>query len=293
MKNSIVNTLQYFDIFLFPLKADELRKWLHTSTVTDSSLEEQLAELATSQTIQYDGEYIALGNLEQKRKNRLEKEKNAAQLYAKVNRYARIIAAFPFVKAVFISGSLSKGCLAKDGDIDYFVITERNKLWLSRLLLGIFKKIFLLNSRKYFCLNYFIDEDSMEIRDKNMFTATEIKSLQPVYNLELANEFFALNDQWANNFLPNFERYTLFAQVKVNEKRKARVESILKALIPSSWNKAAMHVFNLHKKIKYVNVNPIEVSLNFRAQAGISKIHPQGMQTRVLNEYNKRTNKHV
>src|SRR5690606_11436099 len=62
-------------------------------------------------------------------------------------------------------------------------------------------KVFLMNSRKYFCVNYFIDTDHLAIPDENIFTATEIRFLKPMVNQELLHEFIASNE-WIRNYFP-------------------------------------------------------------------------------------------
>ena len=81
---------------------------------------------------------------------------------------------FPFVRGVFLSGSISKGFMSESDDIDYFIITAPGRLWLTRTLLILFKKIFLFNSFRNFCLNYFIDSENLYIPEHNRYTATEI-----------------------------------------------------------------------------------------------------------------------
>ena len=53
---------------------------------------------------------------------------------------ASIIAAFPFVRAVGISGSLSKQYADENSDIDYFIITAANRLWIAKNLPAYFQK---------------------------------------------------------------------------------------------------------------------------------------------------------
>src|SRR4029453_17664939 len=88
---------------------------------------------------------------------RREQEERAASRMNKARRMSRFIGSFPFVRGVMLSGSIDKGVLDEDGDIDYFIITSPGRLWVARTLLILYKKIFLLNSRRDFCVNYFVD----------------------------------------------------------------------------------------------------------------------------------------
>ena len=71
----------------------------------------------------------------------------AESMLKKAQAGAKLLSKFPYVKAVTISGSLSKNFADDSTDIDYFIITEKNRLWLSRSFLHLFKKItFLFNN---------------------------------------------------------------------------------------------------------------------------------------------------
>ncbi|MEZ5195381.1 MAG: hypothetical protein R2764_02960 [Bacteroidales bacterium] len=94
----------------------------------------------------------------------------------KAKRFSTFISNFPYVRGISLSGSLSKGYIGDDPDIDYFIITKENRLWLSCTMLIAFKKIFLFNSCKYFCVNYFIDTNNLEIEEK---TFLRLLSCQP------------------------------------------------------------------------------------------------------------------
>jgi hypothetical protein len=112
------------------------------------------------------------------------------------------IMSFPFVESVNISGALSKNFIDDDGDIDFFIITAPNKLWIARTLLIAYKKIVLFNSKKYFCVNYFISTNHLEIDEQNKFTATELVTLIPVYG-EKAYTNFVTKNKWVETIFPN------------------------------------------------------------------------------------------
>ena len=94
---------------------------------------------------------------------RQECNRRADRILPVAQRMARLIGSFPFIRGVFVSGSLSKHSMKADSDIDFFLITEPGRLWLARTLLVVFKKIFLFNSHKYFCVNYFVDTKHLEV----------------------------------------------------------------------------------------------------------------------------------
>jgi hypothetical protein len=114
-----------------------------------------------------------------------------------------IIRRFPFVRAVFVSGDLSKNVATRKSDIDFFILTEPDRLWIARTLLILFKKTFLLNRKKYFCLNSFATTDHLTLDERNIFLATEIATLTPLSNSALFTRYRRAN-AWIREYFPNF-----------------------------------------------------------------------------------------
>nr|WP_255547642.1 nucleotidyltransferase domain-containing protein [Mucilaginibacter sp. dw_454] len=110
---------------------------------------------------------------------------------------------FPYVRGIAISGSLSKNYADENSDIDLFIITAKNRLWIARTLMHAFKKLtFLVGKEDYFCMNYYIDEDQLEIREKNNYTAVEVVTLIPLQGDAVIEQFYAAN-AWTRDYLPN------------------------------------------------------------------------------------------
>ena len=128
----------------------------------------------------------------------------AFRLLEESGKYVKIIAGFPFVSAIAISGSLSKFYASENTDIDYFIITEANRLWIARTLLHLFKKLtFITGHQHYFCMNYFVDTNALEITHPNLYSAIETVTLLPVYNAVIIKRFMKEN-AWTKNYLPNY-----------------------------------------------------------------------------------------
>ncbi len=148
------------------------------------------------------GEFFLLRNDPGLCTRRVAGNRQADVLLHKAKRIGRFLNRFPFVRAVGISGSLSKGYADKNADIDFFIITAPNRLWIARTFMHLFKKLtFLAGKQHYYCMNYYIDETALSLEEQNIFTAIEIKTLLPVSGASVMNLFFRQNT-WANNFLP-------------------------------------------------------------------------------------------
>jgi hypothetical protein len=252
-------------------------------------LEQLITDLIITNIITHKNEfYFLVSNNESIIQKRLANEQRALIAEKKVKRYSKIISSFPFVEAVCISGSYSKGVLDVEGDIDYFIITKQDRLWLCRTLLILFKKTVLFNSKKYFCVNYFIDKNTLEIPDKNSYTATEVVTLIPVNNIKLFSDFLNAN-KWVFSQFPNLKEerksayfdnkkpgFTKFFEKILSRKIGTRLDNYFLNLTIKTWKK------------RFPNFNSVDFELNMRSKKTVSKHHPQGFQLKILNEVDLR-----
>ena len=204
-----------------------------------------------------------------------------------------IIKRFPFVRAVLVTGSLSKNSSDKTSDLDFMLITANNRLWISRSMLMLFKKIFFMNSYKFFCINYYVTENNLEITEKNIFTATEIATIKATYNTGLMEQFIKSND-WVKDFFPNYNLCDPLLHTsgcRVNN-RKSKVQRVIEFFIPgkiaSALDKKLMNMTREHWKKKYPHLQDDERNHMFKSTETVSKTHPGNMQKKILNMYNRK-----
>ena len=285
MQDQIYAHLAYFDIFNHPLKKDELKNYNLSKA---DEFENALAFLLENKLCFKQAEYFSIQeNISPIIAQRIAKEKEAKHYFDKLPFYAKLIQSFPFVSAFGISGSLSKNVMHENGDIDYFIITKPGRLWICRTMLVVFKKIFLLNSKKYFCVNYFVDEKNLKILDENIFTAIEITHLLPVYNPELIQQFKQQN-YWTKTFLANFRHPVKVKELQYKRKLSHIFEWLLKG---KTGDKLDLYLMRFTykkwtKKFKHFDAKKFELTM--RTNRGISKHHPRDFQQSVLKEFTKR-----
>ncbi|HEY1216923.1 MAG TPA: hypothetical protein VGE93_25135, partial [Bryobacteraceae bacterium] len=162
--------MAYFDIFHYPLTLEDVCWFLETDASIEHVRQEVEALIGEGRLFR-SGPFYSLQNDPNLAIRRLRGEAHADELLLIANRGARLLYQFPFVRGVFISGSLSKRCADEKADIDYFIVTEANRLWIARTLLHLFKKLTYLRGHQHrYCMNYFVDEEALEIIEKNIFT---------------------------------------------------------------------------------------------------------------------------
>jgi hypothetical protein len=198
---SVLCTLIYFDLFNYPLTAQEI---FERSTLKNfNQVGEGLEELLSKGIVFYIKDFFCLHRNEALVEKRLAGNSHAVKSLKTAKRITNIIKRFPYVRGVMLSGSISKNYMDEDSDIDYFIITSPNRLWVSRLFFVLLQKIVFFNRYKYLCYNYMVDEDHVAITDQTFYTAIETSTLLPVYNFEVYQHFRESN-LWSQAFFPNY-----------------------------------------------------------------------------------------
>jgi hypothetical protein len=200
---TILKTLAYFDIFDYPLSENEIKNFLG-SPLNDKELRSTLQRMVSDKIVFRAAEFYSLHDNPTKAEKRRMGNLRAEKLLSKAKEIGSFIYDFPYLRAVAISGSLSKGYADERADIDFFIITKANRLWIARTLLHLFKKLTFLTGRQHlYCMNYFIDEDALPIQEENIYTATEIVTLFPVSGFSTSKKFFEAN-KWVGEWLPEY-----------------------------------------------------------------------------------------
>lgn len=278
----LLKTFLYFAIFKFPLTKEEALTFCHFKT---NSVDDELNFLIEKKLLFKFENYYSTTNkiewIERRKKGSLK----ALKILKKAKSISNFISQFPFVEAVFLSGSISKGYFGEDDDIDFFIITSPNRIWLTRTLLILFKKIFLLNSKKYFCINYLVSINSLEIEEKNRFTATEFATLLPMTGNGIHKDF-ELHNPWVTDFLPNYTNTKeLTVEIKRNVFRRTS-ELFLKGNFGDRLDKKFMKITKNHQKKKFNQLQKKDFDIAFKGSKTESKHHPDNHQVRVINLLN-------
>ena len=201
-------SILYHDIFDYPLNAREIIRW----RVGKRGL---YLFKKTKEVLNKDGLYCLKGKegLLYKRALR-ERISNRKTEIAKKN--ASLLAKFPTIKGVFITGALAMNNAKEESDIDLMVLTKKNRLWLTRLLLYFVLRIVNYevrkpndkNQRDKLCLNIWLDESALSWskKDRNIYSAHEIAQVNPIVDKENIYQRFLQKNRWILDYWPNSVR---------------------------------------------------------------------------------------
>lgn len=291
LHNSILQTLLYYDIFDHPLTSLEIFRFLPTNTVTTSDVQGTLIEMVRDRKVEESGGFYFLPGKPYPL-SRLQKQGYARRLWRIARVVTSLIKRFPFVRAVIVSGDLSKNVADKKSDIDFFVITEIRRLWICRAFLTLFKKVFLLNSKKFFCINFYVSADHLEIEERNVYVATEIAHLQPTYNGSLFYQLLQANS-WIKDFFPNFE--CSGNGHACNGADRSAIRTLLEMPFRGKWagglDERLMEFMRKVWKRRYPELTVEERDTIFRCRPYESRAHPGNFEEKVLAAYEQRLRK--
>jgi hypothetical protein len=287
LRREILRTLLYYDIWRYPLTLAELHAFLPVRGERLADFAQKLDELVRRGEVGEDrGFYFIPAASAGCVDARVEGERRARRMWVIARISAHIIKRFPFVRGVFVSGDLSKHMAHPGSDVDFLILTEPGRLWIARTLLVLFKKIFLLNRKKFFCVNSFAALDSLLVRERNIYQATEIAQLKPLFNTRLFWEYLGVNG-WIGEYFPNFTTSALtFPPASERRSFLQRLAELPFTLLPSDRIDGslmrAMERFWLERYPEFDNRTRADI---FRCAPGESRAYAGNYQGKILAAY--------
>lgn len=277
---NILKTIIYFSIFKYPITKEEI---IAFSATSKKNIDEEIVFLENKGIIFNHNGYYSCCEDHTLVKRRLDGNAKAKKVMPTAIRSGRFIAKFPFVESVCISGALSKNYYDKEGDVDFFIITKENRLWVARMILTLFRKVFLFNSTKYFCTNYYLSANNLELEEKNRFTATEIATLIPIAGEKNIRKLREKNT-WIHDFFPNVELPEIQQDSTNCTRRLSRlIEKIFSTKFGDYLEEKVMQIHQEKWRKKYATLSEKEFQLAFKSSKKVSKSHPKNFQSKVLN----------
>lgn len=256
---SILKTICYADIFEYPLKEEEVELWV-TGKNEDSPASQARALRAgikrANGVIAHKNSFMFLKGRDWFLELRHQREIFSQKKIAIAESIASFLKRTPTIKLIGVSGSVAMVNADEDDDIDLFIITSRNSLWLTRLLATII--VDLLGKRRRpndtyvadkICLNMFVDEDSLATsKDRqNLYTAHEVCQLKVLYDRDNTHQKFLAANVWVRKFLPNGIDIKILRYKDTKSKEK-KSPNILISQYLSILNWLAKHLQLLYMK---------------------------------------------
>jgi len=198
LERAILETLAYSDIFEYPLRLDELHRYLPLQVeVADLS---QAIELLHDQVGEKEGYYFLTGreNIIEIRKHR---EAHSQKLFQLALKYGRIMGTLPFIRMVALTGSLAVLNSSDDSDLDFMLVVASGRVWIARAFALLFNRITRLFGYTL-CPNLIISENALIWSRHDLYSARELCQMIPVSGMDVYHKLMRANE-WVKDFLPN------------------------------------------------------------------------------------------
>jgi len=198
IERAILEALAYSDIFEYPLRLDELHRYL--------SMRAEAGELQTAlepmreQVHSLDGYYFLAGR-EKIVEIRKRREARSRKLLPRALKYGRLLGSLPFVRMAALTGSLAVMNVSKNADFDYMLVAAQGRVWTARLFALALNRAANLSGHTL-CPNLIVSESALEWTQRDLYSARELCQMIPITGLEVYRRLMEVN-QWAEEFLPN------------------------------------------------------------------------------------------
>ena len=285
-EQNILKTLGYFDLFQYPLTKEEIYLF-HAEPVSYSAIDAALEILLIDRSVfQLDEFYSVQSDLllaQRRRKGNL----LAVKQMKRAMKVAKLLSKFPFTRGVAVSGSLSKNFADEKTDIDFFIITVANRLWIARTFMHLYKKLtFLTGRQNWYCMNYYVDEAGLEITEKNIFTAMEIVTLVPMQGKSSLENFMAGNG-WVKKYFP-IQHLTIDNTPEMQRGLfRKLVEKMFYGSPGNAIDKWLMNITDRRwqKKTQKHQLNSKGIGMGMIVGRHVSKPDPKNFQDKVVEQY--------
>jgi len=208
---AIKKTLAYSAVFKYPMSFHQLGTMLISKKRFDyETFDRSLKRLLKKKRISTSkGKYY----LKSVKPVSWEKRDKDSQWLIKNNlRAIKILEIIPWLKMAAITGSVAANNAERNADIDLFIITQKNRLWITRgfatLVLSLIGKYAVgQNNKDKLCCNIFIDEKNLRWprEDNNIFVAHDILAMHPIINKDNIYFKFLRANKWVLKYFGHYK----------------------------------------------------------------------------------------
>ncbi|MDZ7798718.1 MAG: hypothetical protein U5L76_03835 [Patescibacteria group bacterium] len=220
IEKSILKTICWYDIFDYPLTAEEIWRWLYIDKEEKDfkkDLNDVLEVLEMSEKLKNiieedEGYYFLKGRREivETRKERRDYDKKKWEKAKTAVNYLKMA---PFVNYIAVCNNLALDNAKKESDIDFFIVTEPGHLFTARFFVTWL--VHMLGLRRYkdkiknkICLSFYLSSEALDfkpllLQDKDPYFTFWVDQLTPLYDAANFHKKIQKENKWVKEFLPN------------------------------------------------------------------------------------------
>ncbi len=288
LRKPILSTLAFFSLYELPISSKRLHELLLDCRSSLHEVEMVLEVMASDNTIYRTGNLYSLKSW--KAFDLRDRQVEISKKWYKIDRYFNLLALLPFVDMVSVINSLAIGTSDRDSDIDFFVVTKKNRLYFVRSviivlfrLLGVYKTRQKIRDR--FCFGFFVSNDSLNLqhlllKPTDPYFLFWLASMRPVTG---GQEYWQLmqENNWLTHRFPNFMATTRLATAKEPNIVIKSIKFLLEILL---WVPAAMAepiLRHIHIKHTFKLAENRSVTSTTIANKSMLKLHAADVRAEV------------
>ena len=263
----------------FPFTLDEVANYfLPRRNLTAEQLRSMLSGKKFPDIPFYIRDGYLLTNPNQLDSSRLEREKMSAAKLGSAASFAGVLRqVVPFIRTVAVTGSVAYGSADRWDDIDLFIVTRRNRLWLSAFITLVLVRLNkLLDLRpphlSLFCLSYVHDEEGFEYESqmnrRNPLFARELLKARPVAGVDRYRKILESND-WVRVFYSGPYAAKLVELTDRGDGRSVESKDMSKWFsFPLDWAEAIAYVL----LSRYLRIRAYLTNLRLKSQGQVFRV---------------------
>ncbi len=221
IREAIINVVAFFDMFDYPVSVFEL--WQYNSIKCDLvEIQEILEDKGNMKSLILDSKngFYFLKGRENIVNTRMKRYNSTDRKFKRAIKVSKIFKLIPWIKMIAISNIIGSNNLKDNSDIDFFIITENRRIWITRFFcVGITKILGLRpkggKKRDKICLSFYISEDAIDFKkfvldnkstiEKDIFFIYYLPALIPIYGGGNVYKKLINANNLDNGFLPNWK----------------------------------------------------------------------------------------
>lgn len=222
LSTQVLATVAYCDQFQFPLTLKEIHWRLVWQPASSKSKPEpeQVPSLAKVRTaveslvkhgqLARQGLYFQLASSPNWQLTRDRRTKESERKWSSALELVAQAKRIPWIQGIAVTGSLAMNNAQPDADIDFMIVTEPGRLWLTRLWVTLLavragrRRSWHAEEPESWCFNLWLDSDHLAMPKtlQSVYGAYEVVQAEWVFDrAQIAARFYAANS-WIKNWLP-------------------------------------------------------------------------------------------
>jgi hypothetical protein len=258
----------YFDVFRHPLTHDELQSLAGGIAPPDPRIERH-------------GRYVCRAGRGGDIAARIERTNASEQLWPKAVRMGRWMGRLPWVRAVFLTGSLSKRSAEPDADFDFLLLVEHGHVWSAKTVIELIRRGLPQAGREAMCANYLRDRTQPILDDHTVFTAMELATAVPLHG-DCA-PFIEANG-WARRWVPGLD-FALARARNAPPLPRVRAPAVV---VPPPVESRLLAGWDRFWNRKYRALDADTRAQRFKRRPEVSTNHFEDFQGKVIAAYTER-----